>query len=125
MVNDRAQLADAEAELRARINRRWMRDGVTMVDPARTYVDATVEIEPDVRILPGTILEGRTSIGPGSVIGPDCHLVDAIVGERTHDHERGRARRRDRRRLLGRSVRLPAAGDPARGGGQGRAPTSR
>ena len=83
MVNDRAQLAEAEAELRARINRRWMRDGVTMVDPSRTYIDATVEIEPDVRILPGTILEGRTSIGQGSVIGPECHLVDAIVGERT------------------------------------------
>jgi bifunctional UDP-N-acetylglucosamine pyrophosphorylase / glucosamine-1-phosphate N-acetyltransferase len=84
MVNDRAQLADAEAELRARINRRWMRDGVTMVDAARTYVDATVELDPDVRILPGTILEGRTSIGAGSVIGPDTRLVDAVVGERAH-----------------------------------------
>jgi bifunctional UDP-N-acetylglucosamine pyrophosphorylase/glucosamine-1-phosphate N-acetyltransferase len=83
MVNDRAQLADAEAELRARINRRWMHEGVTMVDPSRTYVDATVEIDPDVRILPGTILEGRTSIGAGSVIGPDTRLVDAVVGERT------------------------------------------
>jgi bifunctional UDP-N-acetylglucosamine pyrophosphorylase/glucosamine-1-phosphate N-acetyltransferase len=82
-VNDRVQLADAETELRARINRRWMRDGVTLVDPARTYVDASVHIEPDVRILPGTILEGRTSIGSGSVIGPDCRFVDAIVGERT------------------------------------------
>jgi bifunctional UDP-N-acetylglucosamine pyrophosphorylase/glucosamine-1-phosphate N-acetyltransferase len=82
MVNDRAQLAQAEAELRVRINGRWMRDGVTMVDPERTYVDATVEIESDVRILPGTILEGRTSIGTGSVVGPACHLVDAIVGER-------------------------------------------
>lgn len=81
-VNDRAQLADAEAELRRRINVQWMRDGVTMVDPERTYVDATVELEPDVRILPGTILEGRTSIGAGSVIGPDCHLTDAVVGER-------------------------------------------
>ena len=114
MVNDRAQLAEAETELRARINRRWMRDGVTMVDPARTYVDATVEIDPDVRILPGTILEGRTSIGQGSVIGPDCHLVDAIVGERTtitnavvRDAEIGDE-------CSGRSVRLPAAGDPAR-----------
>ncbi len=83
MVNDRAQLADAEAELRARINRRWMRDGVTMVDPDRTYVDATVELEADVRLLPGTILEGRTSVGTGSVIGPDSRLVDALVGERT------------------------------------------
>ena len=59
-VNDRVQLADAEAELRGRINRRWMLDGVTMVDPSRTYIDATVELEPDVRLLPGTILEGRT-----------------------------------------------------------------
>jgi len=82
-VNDRAQLADAEAALRGRINRRWMLDGVTMVDPSRTYIDATVALEPDVRILPGTILEGRTSIAAGAVIGPDAHLVDTIVGERT------------------------------------------
>ena len=68
--------------LRDRINRRWMRDGVTMVDPSRTYIDATVELEPDVRLLPGTILEGRTVIGAGSVIGPDSHLVDTVVGER-------------------------------------------
>src|SRR5207247_2494004 len=82
-VNDRAQLADAEAALRGRINRRWMLDGVTMVDPSRTYIDATVALEPDVRILPGTILEGRTSIAAGAVVGPDSHLVDTIVGERT------------------------------------------
>jgi bifunctional UDP-N-acetylglucosamine pyrophosphorylase/glucosamine-1-phosphate N-acetyltransferase len=55
---------------------------VTMVDPARTYVDASVELEPEVRLLPGTILEGRTSVGTASVVGPDAHLVDAIVGER-------------------------------------------
>jgi bifunctional UDP-N-acetylglucosamine pyrophosphorylase/glucosamine-1-phosphate N-acetyltransferase len=82
-VNDRAQLAEAEAVLRERINRRWMLDGVTMVDPSRTYIDATVVLEPDVRILPGTILEGRTQVGAGSSIGPDSHLVDTIVGERT------------------------------------------
>jgi len=81
-VNDRAQLAEAESVLRGRINRRWMLDGVTMVDPSRTYVDATVVLEPDVRILPGTILEGRTQVAAGSVIGPDSHLVDTIVGER-------------------------------------------
>jgi len=82
-VNDRAQLAEAEAALRGRINRRWMLDGVTMVDPSRTYIDATVALEPDVRILPGTILEGRTSIAAGSVVGPDSHLVDTVVGERS------------------------------------------
>jgi bifunctional UDP-N-acetylglucosamine pyrophosphorylase / glucosamine-1-phosphate N-acetyltransferase len=81
-VNDRAQLAAAEAVLRRRLNERWMREGVTMTDPDRVYVDWSVELEPDVRVLPGTILEGRTVIGTGSVIGPDTHLVDTIVGER-------------------------------------------
>jgi bifunctional UDP-N-acetylglucosamine pyrophosphorylase/glucosamine-1-phosphate N-acetyltransferase len=81
MVNDRVQLAAAEAALRERINRIWMRAGVTMVDPAATYVDAAVEIEPDVRILPNTMLEGRTVVGTGSVLGPDVHLVDVVVGE--------------------------------------------
>lgn len=80
-VNDRAQLAAAESCLRARINDRWMREGVTMVDPDRTYVDATVELEPEVRLLPGTILEGRTVVASGAVVGPDSHLVDTIVGE--------------------------------------------
>src|SRR6266550_932744 len=81
MVNDRVQLAEAEAELRGRINRVWMRAGVTMVDPARTYIDATVELETDVRLLPGTILEGRTVVGAGSTIGPDCRLTDVVLGE--------------------------------------------
>jgi len=83
MVNDRVQLAEAESELRSRINRVWMRTGVTMVDPERTYIDAGVELETDVRLLPGTILEGRTVIGTGSVIGPDCRLTDVVVGEDT------------------------------------------
>jgi bifunctional UDP-N-acetylglucosamine pyrophosphorylase/glucosamine-1-phosphate N-acetyltransferase len=79
-VNDRGQLAIAEAELRQRINARWMREGVTMVDPDRTYIDTTVELEPDVRLLPGTMLEGRTVIGTGSVVGPDARIVDSVVG---------------------------------------------
>ena len=79
-VNDRVQLATAERLLRERINARWMREGVTMVDPTATYVDATVQLEPDVRLLPGTILEGRTVVGGGAVIGPDTRLVDTIVG---------------------------------------------
>jgi bifunctional UDP-N-acetylglucosamine pyrophosphorylase/glucosamine-1-phosphate N-acetyltransferase len=81
-VNDRAQLAAAEAVLRARINDRWMREGVTMLDPTRTYVDAEVQLEPDTRLLPDTTLEGRTVVGAGAVIGPGTHLVDTIVGER-------------------------------------------
>ncbi|HEY7104824.1 MAG TPA: bifunctional UDP-N-acetylglucosamine diphosphorylase/glucosamine-1-phosphate N-acetyltransferase GlmU [Acidimicrobiia bacterium] len=79
-ANDRAQLADAEAELRARINDRWMRAGVTMVDPACTYVDAGVELEPEVRLLPNTVLQGHTVIRAGSVVGPDVQLVDTVVG---------------------------------------------
>jgi bifunctional UDP-N-acetylglucosamine pyrophosphorylase/glucosamine-1-phosphate N-acetyltransferase len=82
MVNDRVQLAEAEVELRGRINRIWMLGGVTMVDPASTYIDATTELEPDVRLLPGTILEGRTIVGAGAVLGPDVHLTDVVVGER-------------------------------------------
>jgi bifunctional UDP-N-acetylglucosamine pyrophosphorylase/glucosamine-1-phosphate N-acetyltransferase len=79
-VNDRVQLAAAEGALRERINTRWMQAGVTMVDPSHTYVDATVELAPDVRLLPGTILEGRTVIGAGATIGPDTQLVDTVVG---------------------------------------------
>src|SRR5207237_2912092 len=81
-VNDRMQLASAEAVLRGRINRRWMLEGVTMVDPSRTYIDATVALESDVRLLPGTMLEGRTTISAGAVVGPDVHLVDTVVAER-------------------------------------------
>jgi bifunctional UDP-N-acetylglucosamine pyrophosphorylase/glucosamine-1-phosphate N-acetyltransferase len=79
-VNDRAQLAVAEAALRARINDRWMRAGVTMVDPTQTYIDTLVELEADVRLLPGTFLEGHTVVRGGSVIGPSVQLVDTIVG---------------------------------------------
>jgi len=85
-VNDRAQLAVAEAELRARTNERWMRRGVTMVDPEHTYVDAGVELAPDVTLFPGTILRGATVVGAGAEIGPNTHLVDTIVGERAVVH---------------------------------------
>jgi bifunctional UDP-N-acetylglucosamine pyrophosphorylase/glucosamine-1-phosphate N-acetyltransferase len=81
-VNDRAQLAVAEAELRDRINERWMRRGVTMWDPERTYVDAEVHLSTDVSLLPGVILRGRCVIGEGSEIGPNCILTDTTVGQR-------------------------------------------
>jgi len=79
-VNDRAQLAVAEAELRDRTNERWMRRGVTMLDPEHTYVDASVEIGTDVTLFPGTILQGRTVIGEHAEIGPNTRLVDCTVG---------------------------------------------
>jgi bifunctional UDP-N-acetylglucosamine pyrophosphorylase / glucosamine-1-phosphate N-acetyltransferase len=81
-VNDRSQLAFAEAALRERTNERWMRRGVTMVDPARTYIDVTVELSSDVTILPGTLLHGRTIVATGAEIGPDTVLADCQVGER-------------------------------------------
>lgn len=82
-VNDRVQLAAAEAALRARTNRAWQARGVTMVDPAATYVDATVDLAPDVTIFPGAVLQGRTSVGTGTEIGPGCRLEDCRVGEHT------------------------------------------
>ena len=81
-VNDRAQLAAAEAELRDRTNERWMRRGVTMLDPERTYVDATVELAPDVTLFPGTMLHGRTVVAAGAQLGPDTRLTDCVIGER-------------------------------------------
>ncbi len=82
-VNDRLQLAAAEAELRRRTNEAWMRKGVTMVDPARTYVDATVDLAPDVTLFPGTILQGSCTIGAGAELGPNTRLVDCVVGARS------------------------------------------
>jgi bifunctional UDP-N-acetylglucosamine pyrophosphorylase/glucosamine-1-phosphate N-acetyltransferase len=80
-VNDRAQLAVAEAELRDRINERWMRRGVTMWDPERTYIDADVRLATDVVLLPGVILQGACTVDEHAEIGPDTHLVDTSVGE--------------------------------------------
>jgi len=80
-VNDRAQLAAAEAVLRQRINERWMRRGVTMLDPDRTYVDASVRLAADVTLFPGTMLHGDTIVGAGARLGPDVRLTDCAVGE--------------------------------------------
>src|SRR6516225_102391 len=78
-VNDRAQLAVAEAELRDRINERWMRRGVTMVDPEATYVDTTVELGRDVVLYPGTYLQGMTVVDAGAELGPNTQLADCRV----------------------------------------------
>jgi bifunctional UDP-N-acetylglucosamine pyrophosphorylase/glucosamine-1-phosphate N-acetyltransferase len=80
-VNDRLQLATAEAELRRRTNEALLRQGVTLVDPERTYIDATVRVGRDVTIFPGALLQGHTTIGAGAEIGPDTRLVDCVVGE--------------------------------------------
>jgi len=80
-VNDRAQLAIAEAELRDRINERWMRRGVTMWDPQTTYIGTEVRLATDVVLLPGVILQGGCVVGEHAEIGPDTRLVDTTVGE--------------------------------------------
>jgi len=80
-VNDRVQLARAGAELNARILERWMLEGVTIVDPATTWIDAGVTLAADVTLLPGTLLQGTTTVATRATIGPDTTLKDVIVGE--------------------------------------------
>ncbi|MGN6611741.1 MAG: bifunctional UDP-N-acetylglucosamine diphosphorylase/glucosamine-1-phosphate N-acetyltransferase GlmU [Angustibacter sp.] len=91
-VNDRVQLARLGAELNRRVLERWMRAGVTVVDPATTWVDVQVELGRDVTVLPGTQLHGGTRVADGATVGPDTTLTDVVVGEgasvvRTHGSE--------------------------------------
>jgi bifunctional UDP-N-acetylglucosamine pyrophosphorylase / glucosamine-1-phosphate N-acetyltransferase len=79
-VNDRRQLAAVTAVAQRQIHERHMLAGVTIVNPAATVIDAGVAIEPDTLIAPFTSLHGTTSIGSGSVIGPNSTLIDARVG---------------------------------------------
>ena len=80
-VNDRVQLAQARRALNDRILRDWMLAGVTVTDPASTWVDVTVTIGQDAEIGPQAQLEGATVIGPGAKVGPGCLLEDTTVGE--------------------------------------------
>lgn len=79
-VNDRAQMAQAEAVLRDRIRRRLMAEGVTFISPVTTLVDADAGIGPDAVLYPGVLVEGNSTIGSGSVIGPFTRIVDSHVG---------------------------------------------
>lgn len=88
-VNDRVQLAALGAALNRRTLERHMRAGVTVVDPATTWVDVTVDLGRDTTVLPGTQLLGATSVAGGATVGPDTTLRDCEVGEgavvqRTH-----------------------------------------
>ncbi|GAB3610004.1 bifunctional UDP-N-acetylglucosamine diphosphorylase/glucosamine-1-phosphate N-acetyltransferase GlmU [Humibacter ginsengiterrae] len=80
-INDRAQLSEAAARLNALIVRGWQLNGVTVQDPATTWIDLKVKLENDVTILPGTQLKGATTVARGAVVGPDTTLVDCEVGE--------------------------------------------
>ncbi|WP_300343889.1 bifunctional UDP-N-acetylglucosamine diphosphorylase/glucosamine-1-phosphate N-acetyltransferase GlmU [Nesterenkonia sp.] len=88
-ANDRVQLQALAAELNRRTVTAAMRAGTTVVDPATTWIDATVTLEEDTTVLPGTQLHGVTHIGRDAVVGPDTTLTDVTVGEgaqvmRTH-----------------------------------------
>lgn len=80
-INDRVQLAAARRALNDRILEHWMRAGVTVTDPATTWVDVTVTIGQDAEIGPQTQLEGRTAVADGARVGPGCLLQDTTVGE--------------------------------------------
>lgn len=79
-VNDRAQLAEAEAILRERIRSRLMSEGVTFIAPETTLVDADVGIGPDTVLYPGVLIEGNSTVGAMSVVGPFTRIVDSHVG---------------------------------------------
>jgi bifunctional UDP-N-acetylglucosamine pyrophosphorylase/glucosamine-1-phosphate N-acetyltransferase len=79
-INDRAELAQAEWDMRTRINAAHMINGVTMRDPSTVYVDATVSLATDVTIEPNVILRGTTSVGEGTVLGAGTHVADSTIG---------------------------------------------
>jgi len=87
--NDRAELAGLRALLRDRVNTAWMRAGVSILDPATTWIDVTVTLSADAEIDQNSQLLGTTSVAAGAVVGPDSTLIDTTVGEgavvlRTH-----------------------------------------
>ncbi len=82
--NSRADLARLGALLRGRILERLMDDGVSIADPASTYVDAEVRIGADTTLLPNTFLEGSTSVGAGATIGPSARIVDSVIDDAAH-----------------------------------------
>jgi bifunctional UDP-N-acetylglucosamine pyrophosphorylase/glucosamine-1-phosphate N-acetyltransferase len=87
--NDRAELARLRALLRDRVNDAWMRAGVSILDPATTWIDVTATLAPDAEVDQNTQLLGATHVAAGAIVGPDTTLIDTTVGEgavvlRTH-----------------------------------------
>ena len=80
-VNSRADLAEVTRIMRARANARWMAEGVTIVDPASTYIDAGVTIGQDATIQPFTFIEGDSRIASGAEVGPQARVIDSEIGE--------------------------------------------
>ncbi|MEF3121161.1 bifunctional UDP-N-acetylglucosamine diphosphorylase/glucosamine-1-phosphate N-acetyltransferase GlmU [Kocuria flava] len=83
-ANDRVQLAQLGAHLNRRVLEEHMRNGVTIVDPATTWIDVQVRLAADVTVLPGTQLHGGTRVAEDAVVGPDTTLTDVEVGPGAH-----------------------------------------
>lgn len=81
-INNRVHLAEATGLMRERINKQWMLDGVTMIDPIEVYIEPEVTIGKDTVLWPGTYLHGKTQIGEGCVIGPNAIIKDTQIGHR-------------------------------------------
>lgn len=81
-INDRKQLAAVAAIQRRRILERLMESGVTILDPASTYIEDTVAIGPDTTVYPQVLLEGATAIGSECVIASGCHVASSRLGDR-------------------------------------------
>ncbi len=81
-INSRVHLAEAELALRRRINRHWMEAGITLVDPATTYINPEVVLGQDTIIQPNTHLLGSTTIGRDCVIGPNSFVENSSIGDR-------------------------------------------
>jgi len=81
-INTRAQLAEAETALRRRVNEKWMDAGVTLIDPATTYIDPTAQLGRDTCVLPNTHIWGRSVVGENCVIGPNTIVRDTVIGNR-------------------------------------------
>jgi bifunctional UDP-N-acetylglucosamine pyrophosphorylase / glucosamine-1-phosphate N-acetyltransferase len=82
-VNDRVALAEAERIMRVRTNAAHMRNGVTIIDPANTYIETDVEIGQDTVIYPGTMIKGKTIIGAECQIGPNSEIDSCLIGNQT------------------------------------------
>jgi bifunctional UDP-N-acetylglucosamine pyrophosphorylase/glucosamine-1-phosphate N-acetyltransferase len=80
-INSHDQLAEARRELQQRVNRRLMESGVAIVDPETTYIEETVEVAPGARIYPNVHLEGNSSVGAGTQVGPDVFARDSAIGD--------------------------------------------
>jgi bifunctional UDP-N-acetylglucosamine pyrophosphorylase/glucosamine-1-phosphate N-acetyltransferase len=80
-INTRVHLAEAEAAMRQRVNRAHMLAGVSMIDPASTYIEPGVQIGPETTIWPNTYLHGKTSIGSGCTIGPNSIIRDTQIAK--------------------------------------------